>query len=369
MLGRERFFEQTFARIRRGLTEVEVRHRTFEYLPRIVVESVFVCGVAALIALAQMRGSVDLVPLLGLFAYAGLRILPPLQEIVSRLNLIRFAQAPLEAVYRDWLRITEQGAVAAAEGPVSPLPFERELSVDGVGYRFEGAHRWALQKIEFGVRQGESVGIVGPTGAGKSTLVALLLGLLKPSEGHIAVDGCDIQERPRDWQRQIGYVPQEVYLTDDTIRRNVALGVEDGRIDEARVAESVRTAQLDDFVASLPEGLDTVVGERGVRLSGGQCQRIAVARALYRQPQVLVFDEATAALDHRTELELTRAIEGLHGTKTVLIVAHRLSTVRRCDFLVFLDEGRVAGLGTYDDLLANNAAFRHLATASRGEGS
>jgi ATP-binding cassette, subfamily B, bacterial PglK len=212
------------------------------------------------------------------------------------------------------------------------------------------------------IRRGESIGVVGPTGAGKTTFVDLMLGVLEPTAGSIRVDGRDIRLSLRAWQRQIGYVPQTVYLIDDTIRRNIALGLEDAEIDEARVVESARDAQLDGFLSALPEGLDTVAGERGVRLSGGERQRIAVARALYRRPTVLIFDEATAALDNITEQALTATLHGLHGRITTVFIAHRLSTVQSCDRLIFLRDGEIADVGTYAEL-EKNPDFLALSTA------
>ena len=206
------------------------------------------------------------------------------------------------------------------------------------------------------------------TGAGKSTLIDILLGLLEPSAGRLAVDGVDIagEAVSAAWRAKIGFVPQAFYLLDADLRRNIAFGLEEREIDDARVAAAVEGAQLKDFVASLPRGLATEVGERGVRLSGGQRQRVAIARALYLAPEVLVFDEATSALDYQTEAELVRAIEALGGARTIVIIAHRLSTVRKCDSIVFLKDGRVADQGRYDELFARNADFRALAQAGEG---
>jgi len=193
--------------------------------------------------------------------------------------------------------------------------------------------------------------VVGPSGAGKSTLIDVLLGLLPPTAGRITVDGRDIASALRSWQRHIGYVPQEPFILDDTVRRNVAFGLPDAEIDDRRVLAALRVAQVADVVASLPRGLDTVLGERGTRLSGGQRQRIAIARALYYEPEVLVFDEATSALDTPTERELIAALDALRGVKTLIVIAHRLTTVRRCDRLAVLRDGRVAAVGPYEDVL------------------
>jgi ATP-binding cassette, subfamily B, bacterial PglK len=210
------------------------------------------------------------------------------------------------------------------------------------------------------IRAGESLGIVGATGSGKSTLVALLLGLLPPTGGHIRIDDVPLVGHERAWHRLIGYVPQDPYVLDDTLRRNIAFGVADAAIDDQRVGRACSLAQLDELIRQLPDGLDTLLGEDGARLSGGQRQRVAIARALYHEPAVLVFDEATAALDNLTEREVTRAIGTLQGTRTLIVIAHRLSTVQGCDRLIFLQDGRIAASGTYDELL-RNAAFRSMA--------
>jgi ATP-binding cassette subfamily C protein len=233
------------------------------------------------------------------------------------------------------------------------------LACDQVTFRYEDAPAPALQDITFTITRGQSVGIVGPTGAGKSTLVDVLLGLLPPTSGRVLVDGQPIEGRERAWQRQIGYVSQDVYLLDDSLRRNIAFGIPDGAIDERRLASAVSQARLDEVVSALPNLLETVIGESGVRLSGGQRQRVAIARALYHDPPVLVFDEATAALDSQTEREVSEAIAAVHGTRTVIAVAHRLSTVKACDQLIYLKDGRLAGLGTYQSLM-QDPGFRQL---------
>jgi ATP-binding cassette subfamily C protein len=217
--------------------------------------------------------------------------------------------------------------------------------------------------VSFVIPCGTSVGVVGPTGAGKSTMVDVVLGLLTPTSGRVLVDGHDIREALAAWQAQIGYVPQEVALVDDSLRRNVAFGIHDDEIDDGRVRAAVEDARLAALVSTWPDGFATRIGERGVRLSGGERQRLAIARALYRQPQVLVFDEATSALDPQTEREVTDAIDAVRGTTTVIVIAHRLTTVRECDRILLLDGGRLVAQGRYGELLKSSALFRALATA------
>ncbi len=219
----------------------------------------------------------------------------------------------------------------------------------------------ALANVSLTIRRGEQIGICGPTGGGKSTLVDLMAGLLSPASGRILVDGQDIAHNTAGWQRNIGMVPQMVFLIDDTLRRNIALGTADKAIDETALTQAVRLAQLEDFIGSLPRGLDTVVGERGIRLSGGQRQRIAIARALYSKPQVLIFDEGTSALDNATEQELMQALKLLRSNHTILLVAHRLSTVRDADRVVFVEDARVVGIDTFEGLSQSNRSFQRMA--------
>jgi ATP-binding cassette subfamily C protein len=224
----------------------------------------------------------------------------------------------------------------------------------------------ALDAINLSIRKGQSIGIVGPSGGGKSTLIVIILGLLVPDSGRVSVDDADIMTDISGWRGRIGFVPQQIYLLDDTMRRNIAFGLQDTEIDDAKIAEAVRLAYLKDVVAGLHDGLDTVIGEQGTRLSGGQRQRVAIARALYRDPDILVFDEATSALDTVSESEITRAIETLSGDRTVLFIAHRLSTIKNCDVIAFIEDGKIVDQGGFDELCARNAKFANLATVGAG---
>lgn len=282
------------------------------------------------------------VPTLGLFATAAFRLLPSANRLAMAVQQIRFAQAHTET-----LRAEVQAAgryFGTAQG--SPLTIGQAIRLVDVNYRYDGGHVNALTDVSLVIPEGQSIGFIGESGSGKSTLVDVILGLLPPVSGHVLVDDSDIHDHLSGWLANVGYVPQSIFLTDDTIRRNVAFGVDDERVDETAVDRAIRAARLDEFVGSLPAGKQTVVGERGVRLSGGQRQRIGIARALYRDPQVLILDEATSALDGPTEKEVMAAVNALHGQKTLIIVAHRLTTVANCDVLYRLENGRVVASGS-----------------------
>jgi ATP-binding cassette subfamily C protein len=327
------------------------------------LEALFACLLGGLIILVTLQGRdhATIVPLLGLYGYAGFRLLPALARVAAKLQRLNFGSAAVNQVYEDYVHLAKAPKLPASD--VAPLPFAREIRFDAVSYTYPGGSRLALKDISLVVPYGASVAIVGPSGGGKSTLVDILLGLLVPDSGRILVDGVDTATSIRAWQRNLGYVPQTPYLLDDTLRRNIAFGVPDADIDEQAVAEAVRMAQLTDLVASLPNGLDSAIGERGIRLSGGQRQRIVIARALYPRPAMLILDEATSELDNLTEREIGAAIDALAGQKTILIVAHRMTTVRNCDVIVFLVEGRIADMGRYDELVARNPNFGRLALA------
>jgi ATP-binding cassette, subfamily B, bacterial PglK len=333
-------------------------------LPRATIETALLGFILALFTVGIIGGSPsdELLATLGLFAYAGLRMQTSVQKIVGGLNSIRYAQAALDQVDSD-LTMIEGWRSERGEDEVE-LTFHGKLRMEAVGFSYEGASRPALSDVDVTVMRGEMIGICGPTGGGKTTLTDLITGILEPSQGRVTVDGIKIQSGLKSWYRKLGVVPQMVFLSDDTLRRNIALGQPDDQIDEESLALAVQLSQLGEFVAALPLGLDTVVGERGIRVSGGQRQRVAIARALYRRPEVLVFDEGTSALDTLTESELMSSLERLHGQHTLIIVAHRLSTVRNCDRILYIADGVIQGEGSYDQLIAMHPGFRALTNPS-----
>jgi ATP-binding cassette subfamily C protein len=362
LTGRERFFLAQFDERVAGAARLRSRYTAVAATLRMGVETTFVCGLLAVSLLLTLRSGAAALPLLGLYAYAGFRVIPSANRIMMYVSELRYSRAWIHDLRADLAALPAPAPEAAERG--EPIRFAHSVVFERVAFTYAGETEPVLLDVDLAIARGESIGIVGASGAGKSTLVDLLLGLLTPTAGRITVDGRDVAGVLRAWQRHIGYVAQEPFLLDDTIRRNVAFGVGDADIDDRRVTAALTLAQLAEFVRGLPGGLDTMLGERGTRLSGGQRQRVAIARALYHEPEVLVFDEATSALDTPTERELIAALEALHGVKTLVVIAHRLTTVRHCDRIAVLRDGRLAAVGSYEELLAGDAGFRAMARST-----
>lgn len=344
LLGRETYFLEQY-RVQSAQSAYAGQLKaTLQQLPRLWLELLVVSGLAMLVIsmLAQGQALGGVLPTLALFAAAAFRIMPSVNRVLGAVQSLRYGFPAIDTLYKELM-------LAAPDEPDacgSVTPFRTALDLSRVTYAYPGAATHALKDVSLVIQRGEMIGFIGASGAGKSTLVDILLGLLTPNIGEVRVDGMDIQANIRNWQDQIGYVPQSIFLTDDTLRRNVAFGLPKEQIDDAAVQLAIQTAQLAEFVASLPDGLETIVGERGIRLSGGQRQRIGIARALYHDPTLLVLDEATSSLDTETEHGVMDAVFALQSSKTILIVAHRLSTVERCDRLYRLERGRVVETGS-----------------------
>ncbi len=369
LLGQERTFLTEHRFYRRRGARAAYLSQAASAIPRALIELAMVTAVVVLtFAVLATGSSIDeALAAIGLFAYAGLRLQPVLQRIVTSINQIRSNSAIVDDLAADLaeVRAWEGSLPTGADPATDPTArFTDRLVLAGVHFTYapdEASVRPALRGVDLAVRRGEFLGICGPTGGGKSTLLDLLVGLLQPTEGTITVDGRPLDAAPAWWWSQLGVVSQQVFLTDDTLRRNIAFGVPAEDIDEARLARCVERAQLDEMLAGLADGLDTVVGERGIRLSGGQRQRVAVARALYRESPVIVLDEGTSALDGATEGKLIAALDEIAPDRTLIAVAHRLATLRDADRILVVADGRVEATGTYDELIDTSPLFRDLA--------
>jgi ABC-type multidrug transport system fused ATPase/permease subunit len=340
LLGREDDFLTQYQVHNFGSAKVGQYQITLQGLPRLWLELLAVVGLAILVVIMISSGKpLDaLLPTIGLFAAAAFRLLPSVNRVIGAVQGVRFSLPVVETMYSEICLADKAVPIVSKK---SLLTFKKEITLENVSFKYPMATTEVLKNISLSIPFGASVGFIGSSGAGKSTLVDVILGLLSTSNGAVKIDGVDIQNNIRGWQDQIGYVPQTIFLTDDTLRRNIAFGLSNQQIDENAVWLALRYAQLDQFVKNLPQGLDTKVGERGVRLSGGQRQRIGIARALYHDPAVLVLDEATSSLDTLTEREVMATIKTLRGNKTIIIVAHRLSTVEHCDHLYQLEHGKI----------------------------
>lgn len=325
-------------------------------LPRHLLEILFILAVG-LITVVGAGANATTVGVLGLFVAAGFRVLPSVTALISSASQVRVGTAALELVYEEVCRAEQSRISAPSSGVGDNVSLCHELRLRGVAFRYPGADRNAIDGVDLAVPVGTTTAIVGSSGAGKTTLVDLILGLHRPCEGMITADGVDIATSLASWRSHIGYVPQDVFLLDASIAENVAFDVDRAKIDPVQLAEALEQAQLIEVVEAQPDGVDAQVGERGVLLSGGQRQRIGIARALFRRPSLLVLDEATSALDSETEHRLGKAIAALRGSLTVVVVAHRLSTVRHADQVVFLDYGKVASVGTFEEVRRTNRRF------------
>lgn len=373
VLGREKSYAARFGDPSEQMARTQIAVRVISQVPQFALQAIAFGGLIllclALLDAEQVNTNSiaplgDVLPVLGAFAFAGQRLMPELGRVYGALAAMQTGAAAVNVIYDDLLQKAQNDDC----WPTAPtaLGLRERLDLDGVSYRYPNAERHGLNDISLSIRVGQKIGIVGITGAGKTTLADVILGLLDPTSGQILVDGTPVTpSNLRAWQRSVGYVPQDIFLTGSSIKENIAFGVDCFEIDLARVEQAALAAQLDEFIRSdLPNGYDTAIGERGVRLSGGQRQRIGIARALYHDADLIVFDEATSALDNLTESEVMAAVDALPGDKTVLMIAHRLSTVRRCDRIVVLEKGRVVGCDNWDALMNTNETFQRIAKMS-----
>jgi ATP-binding cassette, subfamily B, bacterial PglK len=360
--GLEKVYVKRFAAPARRYAKHQASAQVVGQLPGFALEALAFGGMILLVLVLMTRSGsfASVLPIIALYAFAGYRMMPALHVIYSALTQLRYAGAALDALHAEFMGLQ---APVAEQGAVVAMALRQAITLNSVHYSYPNASEPTLRGVSLTIHAHSVVGLVGATGSGKTTTVDVILGLLETQHGMLTVDGTVIDaSNRRQWQRAIGYVPQHIYLADDTVTANIALGVEDDAIDHAAVERAARIANLHSFVSTeLPLGYATCVGERGVRLSGGQRQRIGIARALYRNPQVLILDEATSALDTLTEQAVMDAVHNLGNKITIVLIAHRLSTVRQCDQIFMLDKGQVQAQGTYAELVERSDIFRAMA--------
>ena len=367
MLGLEDAYLRRFRRPASVFARTQALAAILGTIPRYVLEAVAFGGmlIIVLVLLARAEGRLEeAIPVLGVFAFAGVRMFPAMQKVYDSFTKLRFGGYALDALHRELTESRPAHPLPAQKGEA--LDLKERLTLENIYYSYPSTDKPALNGLSMSIDALTTVGVVGGSGAGKTTAVDVILGLLWPQDGVLRVDGVVINEHNRRaWQRSIGYVPQHIFLADETVAANIAFGVPREQIDMDAVKRAARLSELDRFVTEeLPQGYETMVGERGVRLSGGQRQRIGIARALYYDPSVLVFDEATSALDNLTERAVIDAVHNLSGAKTIIMIAHRLTTVQRCNEIILLEEGQIAARGSYEELMEESEAFQRLASAA-----
>ncbi len=341
---KEQYFVDEYRKCGKGYVNAVQRYSLYNNVPKLLIETVCIAVMMGYMIVLTVMGTAaeNMLEVLATLAAAAFVLLPAVNRINNQINSIAYFEPFFMGVsdnLQDEIKDSSVDMTFASEGE-ERMPLKHSIELKDIVYAYPNTDKLIFDHAALTVPIGASVGIVGTSGAGKSTIVDILLGLLEVKEGSILADGVDVKAHYRSWLKNIGYIPQMIFMLDDTIRRNVAFGVHDERIDEDRVWEVLREARLDDFVRSLPEGLDTGIGERGIRLSGGQRQRIGIARALYHDPEVLILDEATSALDNDTESAIMESINSLHGRKTLVIIAHRLQTIEKCDMVYRVEDGK-----------------------------
>jgi len=361
VLGRESSSTVEYKKSFTELTDTQASNLLASALPRYVIEVFAYAGIVAVTLAFVIKGEgTAAIPSLALYALAGNRLVPIFQQFFAAAITIKYHTRAVESLEAD-LAIVRQSPPPSLKDDARPLSFKQEIHLSHLTFSYPNANRPALNEISLRIPQNQSIGFVGRTGSGKTTLADVILGLYTPGSGSIAVDGVELTEdNARAWRKRVGYVPQTVFLTNASVARNIALGIPEDQIDHAAVLRAAHMAQADEFISQMPDGYDTVVGERGVKLSGGQRQRLGIARALYHNPDVLVFDEATSALDGMTEDAVMQAVQTLSAERTMILIAHRLRTVQACNRIVMLEAGKIVADGSYSELAKNSIAFRTL---------
>lgn len=371
LLGKEAVFEGMFSRAARKQSQYNAKRQVMTGLPHYIIEAIALGLVVVLIVMMILRGGnlTEIIPIMSIYVFAGYRLMPAMRVVFKNIGALRSAGPIVKAMVEDLTfgaKEVEEARKRATQllKEKKRLPFKQNIELKNITFSYSESLSPVIENLSITIPRLSTIGFIGPTGCGKTTLIDIILGLLEPSAGAIQVDGATISsENLRNWQLNFGYVPQHIFLADDSVRKNIAFGVENDQIDNDAVVQAAKIAHLDEFVTKeMPHGYETIVGERGIRLSGGQRQRIGIARALYYDPDIIVMDEATSALDNLTEAAVMDAINELMGNKTILLIAHRLSTVQKADTIFMLDKGKIAATGSYEELLKSNRQFQRLAS-------
>jgi ABC-type multidrug transport system fused ATPase/permease subunit len=361
--GSEVGFVKSFYGPSEEIAGYQTKSHMFSLVPRYILE-VIIFGGMIIIVMTLGGDNSEIIPVVSLYAMAGYRLMPAIQSMYSGIISIKYNISAFDLLVSD-LSKSDESKEMNFKLKKHTLKFNHKIELKDINYTYLGASHSIIDKLNLTIEKNTVVGIVGTTGSGKTTLVDILLGLLVPSAGYIKLDETRLgKNNISNWQGDVGYVPQSVYLLDGSIRRNIAFGIPNDKINEDQIIRVAKMASLHDFILSLPEKYDTLVGERGVRLSGGQQQRISIARALYHNPSVLMLDEATSALDSVTENTIMDAIHNLAHKKTIIMIAHRLSTIKECDIVHMMDAGTIVASGTYQQLIVDNKDFRAMANAT-----
>lgn len=347
--NKEQFFTKQYNKSVSDYAYYQVKNNVFTNLPRLLIESIAIVGVLLYVAGSMFAGVelTTMLPMISAFAMAAMRLLPSVNRVNTHIANIAYYESALNYIYdnvdtNEMSRQEELEAYRLANPNTTKITLEKEITLEDITFSYPNTEKKIFDHANMTIPVGKSIGVVGPSGSGKTTIVDVLLGLLKVQEGTIKSDGKNIFDNYEAWLSHIGYIPQTIYMLDDTVRNNIAFGIPEEKIDDTRVWEVLEQAQMKQFVEELPEQLDACIGERGVRISGGQRQRLGIARALYHDPELLVFDEATSALDNDTETAIMEAIDTLHGQKTMVIIAHRLRTIENCDIIYEVKDGKIS---------------------------
>lgn len=344
VMNKEDYFIDNYDREMKNYSDIRRKQAFATALPKPVMETVCIGGLLGVMSVKIYNGGnmAQFVPLLSVFAVAAFRMLPSINKLSGCYSAIMYSKTAVESVYKDVTTMRQsKEKIEKTEKDDFVFELKESVKINNLTFRYPGGEEDVLTDASFEIKKLKSTALIGPSGAGKSTMADLILGVLTPVEGSITVDGVNIQDHLSPWHNKIGYIPQVIYLMDDTIRANIAFGVPKDQVDDEKIWRALKEAQLDEFVKSQPQGLDSEVGDRGVRISGGQRQRIGIARALYSDPEVLVLDEATSALDNETETAVMESIDALHGSRTMIIIAHRLTTIRNCDYIYQVADKKV----------------------------